>query len=298
MDDRRNDGRGGGIRTHDPLPPRQMRYQAALRPDRTYDHSRSQSFANSQAMDGRSGTREPKALGPAQQSAMQRSGMIAKISIRPWTAVLALATPRNRISPKDSATQRSGMIASRRLTQRIAQQLQQLLQFQPHLAHDLVRDGRFHPALLAFQSRARAGDGEALVVQQRADLPDHQHVVALVVAAVAAPLHRVQRRKFLLPVTQHVRLDRAQVADLANREIPFGGNRGKFVIVALIQNGSRLSVSASVRGETSRRGGRKSESPRRSWGCVRAADSCCAGRSCRTPTTSPAPPARAPRAAP
>ena len=30
----RRSGRGGGIRTHDPLPPRQMRYQAALRPDR------------------------------------------------------------------------------------------------------------------------------------------------------------------------------------------------------------------------------------------------------------------------
>ena len=28
-------GRGGGIRTHDPLPPRQVRYQAALRPDET-----------------------------------------------------------------------------------------------------------------------------------------------------------------------------------------------------------------------------------------------------------------------
>ena len=26
-------GRGGGIRTHDPLAPNQMRYQAALRPD-------------------------------------------------------------------------------------------------------------------------------------------------------------------------------------------------------------------------------------------------------------------------
>ena len=26
-------GRGGGIRTHDPLVPNQMRYQAALRPD-------------------------------------------------------------------------------------------------------------------------------------------------------------------------------------------------------------------------------------------------------------------------
>ncbi len=27
-------GRGGGIRTHDPLLPKQMRYQAALRPDK------------------------------------------------------------------------------------------------------------------------------------------------------------------------------------------------------------------------------------------------------------------------
>ena len=29
----RRNGRDGEIRTHDPLPPRQMRYQAALRPD-------------------------------------------------------------------------------------------------------------------------------------------------------------------------------------------------------------------------------------------------------------------------
>ena len=28
-----NTGRGGGIRTHDPLLPKQMRYQAALRPE-------------------------------------------------------------------------------------------------------------------------------------------------------------------------------------------------------------------------------------------------------------------------
>ena len=28
-----SNGRGGGIRTHDPLRPRQVRYQAALRPD-------------------------------------------------------------------------------------------------------------------------------------------------------------------------------------------------------------------------------------------------------------------------
>ena len=30
-------GRGGGIRTRDPLRPRQVRYQTALRPDVTFD---------------------------------------------------------------------------------------------------------------------------------------------------------------------------------------------------------------------------------------------------------------------
>ena len=44
-------GRGGGIRTHDPLPPRQMRYQAALRPDcgymlRTRNCTRAVGFAD------------------------------------------------------------------------------------------------------------------------------------------------------------------------------------------------------------------------------------------------------------
>lgn len=33
-------GRGGGIRTHDPLLPKQMRYQAALRPDEQYSNPR------------------------------------------------------------------------------------------------------------------------------------------------------------------------------------------------------------------------------------------------------------------
>ena len=45
------DGRGGGIRTRDPLHPMQVRYQAALRPDEAQiiseglcDERRSQSF--------------------------------------------------------------------------------------------------------------------------------------------------------------------------------------------------------------------------------------------------------------
>ena len=47
---------------------------------------------------------------------------------------------------------------------------------------------------------ARAADGEALVVQQVADAPDHQHLVVLVVAPVAAPLHGPELRELLLPV--------------------------------------------------------------------------------------------------
>ena len=38
---------------------------------------------------------------------------------------------------------------------RFAQQLQQLFKLQPHLVHDLLRDGSLHLALLAFQPRAR-----------------------------------------------------------------------------------------------------------------------------------------------
>ena len=33
-------GRGGGIRTHDPLLPKQMRYQTALRPDEEREYTR------------------------------------------------------------------------------------------------------------------------------------------------------------------------------------------------------------------------------------------------------------------
>ena len=37
-----------------------------------------------------------------------------------------------------------------------------------------------------------------------------QHLVVLVVAAVAAALDRLQLRELLLPIAQHVRLDRTQ----------------------------------------------------------------------------------------
>src|SRR5689334_3533478 len=74
---------------------------------------------------------------------------------------------------------------------------------------------------------ARAVDREALLVEQVADAADQQHLVVLVVAAVAATLHRLELRELLLPIAKHVRLHRTQVAHLANREIALGGDLRK-----------------------------------------------------------------------
>jgi hypothetical protein len=76
------------------------------------------------------------------------------------------------------------------------------------------------------QPVARAADGEALVVQQVADAPDQQHLVVLVVAPVAAPLHRLELGELLLPVAQHIRLDAAQLAHLTDGEVALGRNGG------------------------------------------------------------------------
>ena len=71
---------------------------------------------------------------------------------------------------------------------------------------------------------ARAADGEALLVQKATDAADHQHFVVLVIAAVAAPFHRTQLCKLLLPITEHMRLDTAKLAHLTNSEVAFCGN--------------------------------------------------------------------------
>jgi len=49
----------------------------------------------------------------------------------------------------------------------------------------------------------------------------------LVVAAVAATLHGSQLGEFLLPVTQHMWLDVAQLTDLTNGEVALGRNSRK-----------------------------------------------------------------------
>src|SRR5690606_2015038 len=133
---------------------------------------------------------------------------------------------------------------------------QQLFQLHPHLAHDLLALGDVAAGLLALQLLACAADGEALLVQQAPDLADHDHVLALVVAAVAAALHRLELGELLLPVAQHMRLDAAQLAHLADGEVTLARDGGQLVIVPGFQHRLPRAPSASGRGGRSPRAAR------------------------------------------
>src|SRR5690606_22117701 len=106
-----------------------------------------------------------------------------------------------------------------------SQDKQQFFQFQANLADHLLRLSQVFLGLIARQALAGSTDGEALVIQQRADLADQHHVVALIVAAVAAPLDRLELRKLLFPIAEHVRLDRTELTYFADSEISFGRDR-------------------------------------------------------------------------
>ena len=48
--------------------------------------------------------------------------------------------------------------------------------------------------------------------------------MVLVIPAIATPFHRTQLRELLLPITEHMRFDAAQIADFTDSEIAFCGN--------------------------------------------------------------------------
>ena len=85
--------------------------------------------------------------------------------------------------------------------------------------------GNFDLRVVAGEAIACSADGESLLVEKAADLPNDQHVLALVVAAIAAALDGLELRKLLLPVAQHVRLDAAEVAHLTDGEVALAGDR-------------------------------------------------------------------------
>src|SRR5690606_38463336 len=93
------------------------------------------------------------------------------------------------------------------------EQLQNLFELDAQLPDDLLALGRVLPGAVARQLLASTGNGEALVVKQAADLADDDDVMPLVVTPVATALYRLELGKLLLPVTQNVRLDAAQLGN-------------------------------------------------------------------------------------
>ncbi len=89
---------------------------------------------------------------------------------------------------------------------------------------------RYRPALgrtaigVVLEPLPRAVDGEAFIVEKFSDAPDQQNFMVLVVASVAATLDGPKLGELLLPIAQNVRLDGAQLGNLANGEVSLGGD--------------------------------------------------------------------------
>src|ERR1700722_4429569 len=112
-----------------------------------------------------------------------------------------------------------------------AQQLEHFLEFQPQLAHDLLTLAHVGARLFTGELVACPTDGEALLIQQAANLADDDHILPLVVATVATTLDGLELRKFLFPITQDVRLYATQITDFTDGEVTLAGNRRKRVAI-------------------------------------------------------------------
>jgi hypothetical protein len=78
---------------------------------------------------------------------------------------------------------------------------------------------------------------------------NQQHFVVLVIAPVAAPLHRLELRELLLPIAEHVRLDRTEVTYLADGEVPLGGDGWQLGLNStVVRHGSQVRPLPSVFG--------------------------------------------------
>jgi hypothetical protein len=106
-----------------------------------------------------------------------------------------------------------------------AKNLDQLFQFQPHLMNELLALVEVHLRIVAGKAVPCAANGKPLFIQEAAYLPNDQHVLPLVIPAVAAPLDGLQLGEFLFPIAQDVRFHAAQVADFTDGEIPLPRDR-------------------------------------------------------------------------
>ena len=132
-----------------------------------------------------------------------------------------------------------------------AQQFEDFFEFLTDLLDDLLTLARIDPRGVSGKPLASSPDREAFFVQQRADLPNDQDILALIVATVPAPLDRCQLRKFLFPIAKNVGFDRAKVAHLTDGEVTLAGYGRKFVVISGFQHKLPLATLVFVPGEMS-----------------------------------------------
>src|SRR5260221_12783457 len=94
-----------------------------------------------------------------------------------------------------------------------AENPQYFFELEAHLPHDLLALADVRASLFTAELVARTADGEALLIEQAADLADDDHILALVVTAVFSPRYGVWRRKIPLPLTPPRRVDAAPPRD-------------------------------------------------------------------------------------
>ncbi len=128
-----------------------------------------------------------------------------------------------------------------------AKNLDQLFELETHLMDELLALIQIDLCLAAREAITGTANRKALLIQEAADLPNDQDVLTLVIAAIAAPFDRLELRKFLLPVAKHVRLDPAQIAHFADREVPLARNRRQFAVIAWFQHTPLRGPSISGR---------------------------------------------------
>src|SRR5690606_13292560 len=130
----------------------------------------------------------------------------------------------------------SAVIASRFPGDLAFQRGENILELTDGLGDQLAHLGGLFLGILAAEPLPRPADGKALVVQQRADLADQQHILTLVVAAIAAALDRVEHGKRPCTLAQHRGLHIAQLADFTDGEIACAVNRCELFVVTWFQH--------------------------------------------------------------
>jgi len=105
-----------------------------------------------------------------------------------------------------------------------AQNLKNLFKFRAYLLDNLLTLSHIRLGIVTGQSLPRTADRESFVIQETPDLSNDQDVLALVIAAVAPSLYRLELWELLLPIPEYVRLDRTKVAHLTNREVTLPRN--------------------------------------------------------------------------